>query len=128
MQEKYKNIFSIIAALVLLSSAACVVTGADILGTSVPGGQLPVASEDAAARTSATTAQAGPLWRVAVAQAHLRSGPGTEHPATALLTAGQVVHIIRTAPAADGGLWANVITSGDLTGWVNLKLLEAFTP
>jgi uncharacterized protein YgiM (DUF1202 family) len=102
-----------------LSSAKAQNMSADLpreaTGTAVP----------AAAAIKASPCPTPPGVYFVTAQAvNMRACPGLECAIVDTLTGGQVVTVITTQAAPDGGTWSNVTTQAGQTGWVNSRFLE----
>ena len=93
------------------AEALAVVSGASVALEAPP--TLPVASTPP------------PEQALVMAQAvNLRACPGLECVILDTLTGGQLVIVISTQFASDGGNWSNVITQAGESGWINSRYLE----
>ena len=124
---------AVVLCFLLLASLACTLTaqpGANAQVLSVPVVKdvptgAPTVAPVAQARPTATPSPTPQARYVVTAQSvHVRSCPGVSCAAVEALSGGQVVTVLDTQEAPDGGTWSKINTQAGRAGWVNSRFLE----
>jgi uncharacterized protein YgiM (DUF1202 family) len=119
----------VLMALALASLACSLTQRTQSLASPLPSatpepGPLAVTAQPEPTRPTPPTPTPPALALVMAQAVNLRACPGADCVILGTLTGGQIVTILATQTAPDGGTWSNVTTQTGQTGWVNSRYLE----